>query len=499
MKTPLSSLLLVAILVACQKPHYDTIIRGAIVIDGTGSPGQVMDVAIKGDSIAATGDLTKAEADHFFDAKGLVLAPGFIDAHSHHDWGMEGMRDMPACLSQGITTIVVGQDGSSHLPLRKFFAELDQQPVAVNVASYAGHNTIRDSAIVQSYARFSSPQEIQQMKEMLAEEMDAGALGLSTGLEYDPGIYAHPDEVVELAKVASGYGGRYISHIRSEDRYFWKAINEIIRIGREAKLPVQISHGKLAMRSLWGKSAVLFARLDSARTAGIEITADVYPYTYWHSSMTVLFPGRNFKDRKEAELALTEITTPEGVLMDHYSLDTTYGGKTLVEIARLRKADAPKTLMDLIAEVESKQGDASIIATSMQEEDIRAWMSWPHTVVGSDGSGVGRHPRGYGAFTKVLRQYVREEKVFTLEQAIHKMTAQTADQLNIPKRGRIAIGQYADLVLFDPAAVTDRSTTKKPQLRSAGIDGVWVNGQLVWQDNKPTAAYAGRPLRHQIR
>jgi N-acyl-D-amino-acid deacylase len=490
--------MLVTALFACHKPRYDTIIRGAMVIDGTGSPGQIIDVAINADTIAAIGDLSEGEANQIIQANGLALAPGFIDAHSHHDWGMSGMRDMPACVSQGITTIVVGQDGGSHVPLRKYFLELDQQPVAVNVASYAGHNTLRDSAIVGSYARVSTPEEIQKMKEMLAEEMDAGALGLSTGLEYDPGIYSDPEEVVDLAKVAASYGGRYISHIRSEDRYFWKAINEIIRIGNVAKIPVQISHGKLAMRSLWGKSAELIARLDSARSAGIEITADVYPYTYWHSSMTVLFPGRNFKDRKEAELALTEITTPDGVLMDHYSLDTTYAGKTLAQIAVLRKTDPPKTLMDLIEETDRKNGEASIIATSMQEADIRAWMSWPHTVIGSDGAGVGRHPRGYGSFTKVLRQYVREEKLFSLEQAVHKMTAQTAEQLNIPGRGRIAIGQFADLIMFDPATVADRSTTKKPQLISIGVNRVWVNGSLVWLDGKSTGKYPGLPLRHAI-
>ncbi|MFN8312929.1 MAG: D-aminoacylase [Cyclobacteriaceae bacterium] len=489
-------LLLIIILNACQKPHYAVIVRGALVIDGTGSAGQLIDVAIAGDTIAAIGDLSRADADEIIDAGGQVLAPGFIDAHSHHDWGMQGMRDMPACVSQGITTIVVGQDGGSHIPLRKYFADMEQQPVAVNVASYAGHNTLRDSAIVGPYNRTSTPEEIERMKIMLAEEMDAGALGLSTGLEYDPGIYSKPDEVVALASVAASKGGRYISHIRSEDRYFWKAIHEIIRIGSLTGIPVQISHGKLAMRSLWGKSAELMARLDSARSAGVEITADVYPYTYWHSSMTVLFPGRDFKDRKEAELALTEITTPEGVIMDHYSLDTTYAGKTLAQIAAMRKADAPKTLMDLIAEVEQKNGEASIIATSMQEADIRAWLSWPFTVIGSDGAGVGRHPRGYGAFTKMLRQYVREEKLFTLEQAIHKMTAQTSDQLNIPKRGRIAVGQFADLVLFDPETVTDRSTTKKPQLISTGVTRVWVNGSMVWHECKSTGKYPGRPLRH---
>jgi N-acyl-D-amino-acid deacylase len=333
------------------------------------------------------------------------------------------------------------------------------------------------------------------MKVMLKQDMEAGALGLSTGLEYDPGIFSDPEEVIELSKLTAELGGRYISHIRSEDRYFWKALDEIINIGGVTKMPVQISHTKLAMRNIWGQSDKLLKKLDSARAAGIQLTADVYPYAYWQSTMTVLFPDRDFKNRKTAEFALTEITTPEGVLLGNYSPDTTYIGKTLAEISVLRKTDAPKTLMDLIAEIETKNGDESIIATSMMEKDIAAIMKWPYTNICSDGSGVGRHPRGYGAFTKILRQYVREEKVLSLEEAISKMTSLSADNLGINKRGRIAIGQFADLVLFDPATVADMATPKKPQLQSVGIEKVWVNGKVVYSQGKTASIYPGRVIR----
>ncbi len=488
-------LLATALFISCQPQKFDFIIRHAVIYDGSGNASLTGDVGINADTIAFVGDLSKAVATAEYDAKGLALSPGFIDTHSHHSRGMFEMRDMPACVSQGITTIVVGQDGGSNFPLSDFFKKIEETPVAVNVASYSGHNTLRDSVIVGDYKRVCTPQEVEQMKAMLKQDMDAGALGLSTGLEYDPGIFSDPTEVMELSKLTAQLGGRYISHIRSEDRFFWKAVGEIINIGSVTKMPVQISHTKLAMRNIWGQSDKLLRRLDSARAAGINLTADLYPYAYWQSTMTVLFPDRDFKNRKTAEFALNEITTPEGVLLGDYSPDTTYIGKTLAEIAALRKTDAPKTLMDMIAEIETKNGDESIIATSMMEKDIAAIMKWPYTNICSDGSGVGRHPRGYGAFTKILRQYVREEKVLTLEEAIRKMTSLSADNVGIKKRGRIAIGQFADLVLFDPATVADQATPQKPQLPSVGIDKVWVNGKEVFSQGKTATNYSGRVIR----
>ena len=489
-------ILLVAVAaISCKQKKFDTIIRGGWVYDGSGKEGVTTDIGINADTIAAIGDLSMATSDVSVDASGLTLSPGFIDAHSHHDWGMSGMRDMPACVSQGITTIVVGQDGGSHFPLSAFFGEVEKNPVAVNVASYSGHNTLRDSVISGDFKRFCTPEEIEQMKKMLEQDMQAGALGLSTGLEYDPGIFSAPEEVVGLAQVAQQLGGRYISHIRSEDRYYWKAISEIINIGKQTGIPVQISHAKLAMKSIQGQSEKLISRLDSARAVGINITADIYPYTFWQSTMTVLFPARNFKDKKEAQFAVSEITTPDGVLIGNFSPDTTYIGKTLAEIATLRKKDAAVTLMDMIEEIEKKNGDESVIVTSMIEDDIAAIMRWPHTVICSDGSGVGRHPRGYGAFTKVLRKYVREDSVLTLAEAIHKMTGLTAENLNIKKRGKVEVGYFADLVMFDFEEVSDQSTPQKPQLRSKGIEKVWVNGEEVYSVNKSTGRYPGKVIR----
>ena len=490
-------LLLAGISMSCQKQKFEVIIRNAVIYDGSGKASFKGDVGINADTIATVGDLSKAEAPTVVDAKGLALAPGFIDTHSHHDWGMFEIRDMPSCVSQGITTIVVGQDGGSNFPLSDFFRKVETATVAVNVASYSGHNTIRDSVIEGNYRRFSTPEEIEKMKVMLQQDMDAGAIGISTGLEYDPGIFSHPDEVIELAKVAAASNGRYISHIRSEDRYFWKALDEIINIGSVTKMPVQISHTKLAMKSIWGQSARLLKTLDSARAAGINLTADIYPYAYWQSTMTVLFPNRDFTNRKTAEFILNEIAPADGMLIGRYSLDTSYVGKTLTEIAAIRKTDPAKTLMDLIAEVENKKGDESIIATSMEEKDIKEIMKWPYTNICSDGSGVGRHPRGFGAFTKILRQYVREEKTLSLEEGIYKMTSLSADNLGIAKRGRIETGQFADLVLFDPAIVADLATPKKPQLQSVGIEKVWVNGVEVFASGGTTKKFPGKVIRRK--
>lgn len=487
---------LLACFVSCKKPdHYRLVIRNASITDGSGGESYKGDVAINADTIAAIGDLSKATADAEIDAQGLTLAPGFIDTHSHHDWGMDKARELTSLTSQGVTTMIVGQDGGSHFPLSQFYKEIEDNPIAINIGSYTGHNTLRDSVIEGNFQRFCTEEEIEQMKEMVKLDMEAGSLGLSTGLEYDPGIFSNDAEVLELAKSTAAEGGRYISHMRSEDRYFWKALDEIITIGKEANMPVQISHAKLAMKNLWGHADEMIAKLDSARAAGINITADIYPYAYWQSTMTVLFPARNFKDIKASEFALTELTTPEGVLIGRFSPMPEYVGKTLAEISVERKTKPAQTLLDLIAIVEKEKGDESIIATSMTEDDITAIMKWPYSNICSDGTSTGLHPRGYGSFTKILRHYVRERKVLTLEEAVHKMTQQAAENLHITRRGGIKPGYFADLVLFDPATVADHASAKDAHALSTGINHVWVNGVEVYSDGASKNEYPGKIIR----
>ena len=361
-----------------------TLIVNALVVDGTGEAPRELDVRIRGGRIAEVGELVARQDEAVIDARGKALAPGFIDTHSHHDRGLLDDREAVALVSQGVTTIVVGQDGGSHVPLADFFGRLEDTPPAVNVASYAGHNTIRHIVMQDDFERTATESEIQLMRELLRKEMESGALGLSTGLEYDPGIYATTAEVVELAREAASVGGRYASHMRSEDRELWSAVDELLTIGSEAEIPVHASHLKLAMRSLWGKADVLLARLDSARDAGVDVTADVYPYPYWQSTMTVLFPERDFTNRATANFALTELTSPDGMLLAAFSPDTSYIGKTLAEIAELRGSDPVTTYIDLIAE--SRDGRESVIVTRMHEAYFASLIEWQHASICTDGS-----------------------------------------------------------------------------------------------------------------
>ena len=490
---------------ACAAPAAGTTITNVRIIDGTGAAMQPGAVRIVGDTIVAVGEIMPEANDSVVDGQGMVLAPGFIDTHSHHGGGLLDSPTALAAVSQGITTIVAGNDGSHSYPLQRAFDSLTVVQPSVNVASYAGHGTIRARVMGKDFARKATPAEIDSMAVLLKQELDAGALGLSTGLEYDPGIYSDRAEVLALTKVAAGAGGRYISHIRSEDRWFWDAIDEIIAIGREAKIPVQISHIKLAMVPLWGQADSLVRVLDAARASGVDITADIYPYPYWQSTMTVLFPARDFGDRAEAEKVLREIVTPDGLLIGHYAARPSYAGRTLASVARERKEPPAVTLMALIRESlawEEKnpgQSGESIVATSMDEGDIVKLLAWEHTNVCSDGSEGGAHPRGFGAFPRVFSRYVAGRKVLSLEQAVHKMTGLSATHMGFARRGTIAPGQFADLVLFDPARVTDRATPETPHLVSAGIQRVWVNGRTVWRDGATLRARAGRVLVRESR
>jgi len=501
-----ASVIATAIATACTKSAAPVparpgfLITNASVIDGSGSRARRASVRVEGDRIAAVGELAARSGETVIDAHGLTLAPGFIDTHSHADDDLFEHPDALAVVSQGITTIIGGQDGGSPIPLARYLDSLQKSPGAVNVGMYVGHGSIRDSVMGEDFKRVATPAEVDRMKAMLASEMQAGAIGLSSGLEYDPGIYSDPSEVIALAKVAASFGGRYISHIRSEDYAFWKAIDEIIAIGREAKLPVQISHTKLAMRDLWGHADSLVRILDAARKSGVDITADVYPYLYWHSTLTVLFPKRDFENRASAEFALTQTSTPGGLLLGDYEPNPSYAGKTVAEISKLRGTDSITTLIDLIRDSEAMRkrtghSSESVIGTSMVEPDVERIMKWPYTNLSTDGSLDGPHPRGYGAFPRFLGRYVRERKVMPLEEAVHRMTSLAAEHMGIKDRGRITPGMFADLVLFDPATVIDRATPQEPHLTSVGIERVWVNGTEVFAGGKTTGAKPGRVIR----
>ena len=493
---------------ATPPPTDSFLIQNATIVDGTGSPGYIGSLRVADGVITevaaddADNALSPNQGEPVRDATNLVLAPGFIDTHSHHDGGLLDEPTALAAVSQGITTIVAGQDGGSRFPVADFFAALDTTPAAVNVASYAGHGTLRRRVMGDDFRREATEAEVAEMQALLEAELADGALGLSTGLEYDPGIYASTGEVVALARTAAAADGRYISHMRSEDRALLEAVEETIEIARRARLPVQISHFKLAARGLWGRAAEILARLDRARAEGLDISADVYPYEYWQSTMTVLFPERDFTDREAARYALEELVAPEGMIIARFGADTALEGMTLAQIAARRGTDPVTTYIDLIAEsrtarAEGRDGGESIVATSMTFDDIATLMSWPHTNISSDGGLRGAHPRGFGAYPRVLGRYVREAGRLALEEAVHKMTALAARHMGLAGRGILEPGAAADMVLFDPATVLDRATTDEPHLTATGIARVWVAGTVVYEDGSVTGARPGTVLRRR--
>jgi N-acyl-D-amino-acid deacylase len=495
-------LLFTTLLFGCGDAPAGTLFDDVLVVDGTGAPAFVGAVRVVDGRIADVGQLTARRGETVVDGGGAVLAPGFIDTHSHHDRGLlDEMRSAEGVVSQGVTTVVVGQDGGSRYPLASFFAQAEATPPAPNLASYTGHGTLRGLVMGDDLLRAATAAEIDSMATLLRADMEAGSLGLSTGLEYSAGFNSTTEEVVTLARVAAEYGGRYISHIRSEDRTFWQAIDEILLIGEQADVPVQVAHMKLAMTSLWGRSDELLAKLDSARAAGIDVTADVYPYTYWQSTMRVLVPDGNFT-RDAVAFALAEVATPDGIIFGHFTPRPGYEGRTLEEIAGERGEDpvtAFLAMLDMVyGPAAPEDAGETIVARSMKAEDIAGLYAWPHTNVSSDGELDGPHPRGYGSFTRFFRTQVREQGSLSLEEAVHRMTGLAAEHMDFRDRGVIREGAIADLVLFDPETVTDHADFDDPHAPSTGILGVWVAGARVWGGESVVAgAYPGRVLRRQ--
>lgn len=471
----------------------DLLIKNVTIIDGSGSDRYSADVRIRKQRIEEIGQLERKNNEIIFQGNGLILSPGFIDTHSHADGDILSHPDALAAISQGITTVIVGQDGFSPYPLKDFIKDIEELGVIINIGSYVGHNTIRYEILKENFQRTANENEVVLMAEMLKSELSSGAIGLSTGLEYDPGIHSNRSEVMTLAQVTADAGGRYISHIRSEDRWFEDAIDEIIEIGRHTKMPVQISHLKMAQKSLWYQAPRILEKLDQAIKEGINITADLYPYEYWQSNMMVLLPERDPTDRNAVALALDQIAPPEGIWLTRFDPEPDYVGKTIVEIAKELKTDPITAFMQLAQESKLMgEGSDMIIGTSMVEEDIRTLLLWEHTNVCSDGGLVDLHPRGMGSFTKILGKYVREEGIINLETAIRKMTGLAADHMGFNDRGYIRIGQKADLVLFNPDTVIDNATPESPDAVSDGIFSVWVGGEQVFLEGEATKARPGK-------
>jgi N-acyl-D-amino-acid deacylase len=465
------------------------LIRGAQVADGSGGPLFRRDVRIQGDRIEAVGKLSPVPGETVVDGRGLVLAPGFIDVHNHSTEGLATEPLAPTQISQGITTLVLGPDGESPFPIADYLAERSRAPAAVNVLAMVGHATVREKVMGQDYRRAATDEEVARMAELVDAEMRGGAIGLSSGLEYDVGSYSTTDELVALARAAAKRGGFYMTHIRDEADKSFEAFTEALEIGRRGGLPVQISHIKLGTVGVWGRSreaAALFAR---ARARGQDVTADCYPYEAWHANIEVLVPNKKYDDPPSVEKALADAAGPAAITITGCKAHPDYVGKNLDEIARAEGV----TPVDVFIRV-VKDGGADVIGHSMKEEDVLTFYRQPWVMVASDGGIGSSHPRGAGTFPRVLGRYVREKRLFSLAEAIRKMTSLPASRLRLSDRGAVKVGKKADLVLFDTKTVIDRSTFADPTAIAEGIRLVIVNGEPVWSDGQPTGARPGRVL-----
>jgi N-acyl-D-amino-acid deacylase len=465
------------------------VILGADVADGTGAPLRKVSVRIRGDRIVKIGNFKPKKNEQVVQAAGLVLAPGFIDMHNHSDRGLETQPLAETQISQGITTILLGQDGGSPWPISQYLAARRTTPPALNLALCVGHATVRQMVMGEDYKRAARADEIEKMAKLVEQGMQEGAVCLSSGLEYVVGSYASTEEVVALARAAAKHGGFYISHIRDEADKSFDAMREVITIAEQAQLPVQNTHIKLGTVGVWGKAADVIKLYDDARRRGIDVTADCYPYDAWHSNMKVLVPSKRWEDPVDVQKGLDDVGGAKNVLITEYEADHSYEGKTLEEMAKSRGITPIALYIEMV-----RNGDAGIICKSMIDADIKTFYQWPWTMVSSDG-GIGmKHPRGAGTFPRVLGRFVREKQWLTLPEAIRKMTSLSAWRLKLNDRGKIKPGYVADLVLFNPATVIDNSTFADPTKLSTGIEKVWVSGTLVWDAGKATGARPGRVL-----
>lgn len=501
--------------------EYDLLIVGGQVIDGTGRNRRRLDVAIKGDRVVAiAASIPRATAKVVVDATGRIVSPGFIDLHAH----LEPLLQMPlaeSALRQGVTLALGGPDGGSPLPLAPYVDSVRKATIGINVAYLVGHNDVRRDVMGMS-DNAPTPEQLARMKTLIAQAMHEGAFGISTGLLYLPGTYSNVDEVVALSQVAADSGGIYTSHLRKEGIGLLDGVGEALEIGRRAHIPIVLTHHKAVGQQMWGKSVLTLAMVDSARKAGTDVMIDQYPYTATHTGIGVLVPswamaGGNAEFEKRLAVPALKDSIVRGIVdnilndrgggdlarvqFSRVSWDTSLEGKTLKDwAARRNLAPTPENGAALVLEAMLK-GGANAIYHVLDEQDVRRIMTHPQTMIASDGRlsrpGDGHpHPRAYGTFPRVLGEYVRTQKLLSLEAAVHKMTEMPAKRLGLADRGVLRVGAVADVVVFNANTVKDQSTFTEPHQYPVGIETVVVNGVVAVRDSKPTGARAGRVLQH---
>ncbi|OFW27703.1 MAG: N-acyl-D-amino-acid deacylase [Acidobacteria bacterium RIFCSPLOWO2_02_FULL_65_29] len=505
---------------AQQAPAYDVIVRNARIVDGTGSPWYRSDIAIRGDAIARIAFRIDAPATRTIDAAGRVVAPGFIDIHSH---ARAGIFDVPTAenyIRQGVTTAIEGPDGSSPIPLKPFLDKVAATRVTVNFGTFIGQGSVREQ-MIGSVNRRATPEEMERMRALVRQGMADGAFGLSTGLFYIPGTFTPTAEVIDLARVAGALGGIHISHMREETVKVADSVRETIEIGEKGGLPTQVTHHKVIGKPYWGRSVETLRLIDEARARGVDATLDQYPYTASATAIgSALVPVwareggteamlKRLKDAGSRADILAEVIRllqeergggdPQNVQLSRCVWDPSLDGKRLGDVTKGRGLqptlrNAAETVLWIV-----ESGGCGGIYHAIEEQDLQRIMRHPATMIASDGGvpvfGQGSpHPRNYGTFARVLGRYVRELKIITLEDAVRKMTSFPAQRLGLVDRGVLREGMRADMAVFDPETVRDRATFEQPHQYAEGVSLVIVNGEVVFENGTMTAARPGRIL-----
>ncbi len=520
MRTALLALLLAPVVLVSQAPTYDLVLRGGRIVDGTASPWYRADVAIKDDTIVRIAPGITEPAARTVDVNGLVVAPGFIDIHTHARRGLFELPSADNYTRQGVTTLIEGPDGGSPLPLKPFLEKIMALGISPNFASFIGQGTIRGQVVGEA-DRAATRDEIEQMRGLVRQAMHEGAFGLSSGLFYVPGAFTPTEEVIELARVAGEMGGIYISHMRDEAKGVVESVRETIAIGEKGRLPTQLTHHKVVGKAYWGASVETLRMIDEARARGVDATIDQYPYTASSTNIgSALMPSWALEGGREATLTrLKDPATrakikaetvaiirdergggdPKNVQIAANQWDPTMAGKTLADVTAGRKLpvtleNAAETTLWIF-----EQGNAQGIFHAIGEQDLERILVHPATMVASDGEVAifGRnhpHPRSYGTFVRVLGLYARDKKLLPLETAVQKMTALPAQRLGLADRGVLRVGMKADIAVFDAARVRDTATFEKPHAYAEGVSYVIVNGQVIVDSGRMTPARPGRVL-----